>query len=171
MAHDDHPGSAKVEETSSGGDQPDATPPVTGQVGQLSPDVGQILADSDEERPGRRLSGPVALAITVVCGLVSVFVLWTVFFPLAKGTQYYLTIFLAAVLPLTFLCYRSGFGVRRTDAGSGRDNPGVVDWALAAVSVVVALYPLLAYDSFLERRQIPTTLDLVAGLVLMLLIL
>jgi TRAP transporter 4TM/12TM fusion protein len=221
MAHDDHPGSTKVGATSSDGDQPDAEQPDAGQPDAGQPDAGQpdagqpdagqpdagqpdagqpdveqvdagqILAEHDEEHPGRRLSGPVAVAITVLCALASVFVLWTVFFPLAKGTQYYLTIFLAVVLPLTFLCYRSGIRLRlerrhrRSDddatpapttpaptAGTGdRDNPAVLDWALAVLSLMVALYPLLAYDSFLERRQIPTTLDLVVGLVLMVLIL
>ncbi|MGH3487151.1 MAG: TRAP transporter permease [Actinopolymorphaceae bacterium] len=183
MAHDDHPGSAKVGETSFAGDQPDAPQPAAEREQQDAepgqPDAGLILADNDEERPGRQLSGQVASAVTVGCALVSVFVLWTVFFPLAKGTQYYLTIFLAAVLPLTFLCYRSGFRFRGSGTAvsvsvsghDGRDSPGVVDWALAAVSLVVALYPLHAYDSFLERRQIPTLLDLVAGFVLMVLIL
>ncbi|GAA5035630.1 TRAP transporter permease [Actinopolymorpha pittospori] len=173
MAERDRPGS-----TQAGATPPDATD---------RPDVDQILAEYDEERPARRLSGRTGFAVTVICALVSLFVLYTIFFPLARGTQYYLVIFLAAVLPLTFLCYRSGFTWRRkadegsaADAGSSRpgeasvrprDNPGLLDWALAVLSIVVAVYPLLDFDAFLERRQIPTTLDLVAGLVLTVLIL
>jgi TRAP transporter 4TM/12TM fusion protein len=149
-----------------------------------SPAVEEILAEHDEERPGRRLTGPVAVAVTVLCATLSVFVLATVFWPLAKGTQYYLTIFLAAVLPLTFLCYRAGpvRGWRRRATSArdaeppgrtppGEDRPAWLDWALAAVSLAVAIYPLIGFDSFLERRQVPTTLDLVVGLALTLLVL
>jgi len=124
------------------------------------------VADYHDERPARQLTGPVATALTVVCALISLFVLYVVFAPLAKGTQFYLTIFLAAVLPLTFLYYRSGLSRRRDDTG-----PTWLDWVLAGISLLVALYPLISYDDFLERRQLPTTLDIVAGLILMVLLL
>ena len=36
------------------------------------------------------------------------FVLRQVFAPLPQGNQFYLILFLAAVLPLVFVCYRAG---------------------------------------------------------------
>ena len=83
-----------------------------------------LLAEYDEERPGRRLSGATDIAFAVVCALLSLFVLYNVFRPVPQGGQYYATIFLAVVLPLVFCGYRSGFRwpPRRRDAGvSWRD--------------------------------------------------
>ena len=192
MPQDDRPRSAQVAQTPEGapgdetvgegtagegtvGKSRSQGQPVTEAVDRdvTTADAERILAEHDEERPARVLSGPAAAAITAVCAVLSVFVLYVVFSPPAKGTQFYLTIFLAAALPLTFLCYRPGFGRRTTApaADSGRDNPGPLDWVLAALSLVVALYPLVGFDDFLERRQVPTTLDIVAGLVLTVLVL
>lgn len=134
------------------------------------------LAEYDEERPARRLDGRTATGIAVACALLSAFVLYVVFRPLSQGSQYYLTIFLAIVLPLTFLSYRPGPRRRPAPApdGSGEstpDNPGILDWTLAGLSLLVACYPLVGYDDFLERRQSPSVLDMVAGLVLLVLVL
>ncbi|GAB3400877.1 TRAP transporter permease [Flindersiella endophytica] len=153
-----------------------------------------LLAEYDEERPGRRLSGGVDIGFAVVCALLSLFVLYNVFRPVPQGGQYYATIFLAVVLPLVFCGYRSGLSrpARKRAAETGddaagpepearmvetavqsqrSDNPGVVDYVLAALSFVVAAYPLAGFDDFLERRQVPSTLDIVMGLVLLVLIL
>ena len=46
--------------------------------------------------------------MTAVCVLIGVSAIYQVFFPLAQGNQVSLIYFLAAVLPLTLLCYRSG---------------------------------------------------------------
>src|SRR5215218_2203212 len=64
------------------------------------------LAEYEQEKPARRLRPALDLIISVWCGIVSVGVLLQVFFPLPQGTQFYLVIFLAAVLPITLLCYR-----------------------------------------------------------------
>ncbi|REF36240.1 TRAP transporter permease [Thermasporomyces composti] len=211
MPQDDHPKSAQVDAigpqnlTAPGDHAPEArqhgtTKADEGASSELTADrvpgepetagrrPEEILAAHDEERPARRLSGPVDVGVTVACALLSVFVLWVVFAPLAKGTQYYLTLFLAAVLPLTFLCYRPGrsqpsarrpvsrlverlgfAGKEHTPRST--DNPGLLDWALAVLSLAVALYPIVGFDDFLERRQVPTTLDLAVGLVLLALVL
>ena len=50
--------------------------------------------------------------VSIVCFLISLYVLNQVFFPLKQGNQYYLMWFLAFVLPLVFICYRPGFGRR-----------------------------------------------------------
>jgi len=64
------------------------------------------LAEYEQERPARRLRPALDLVISVWCAIVSVGVLVQVFAPLPQGTQFYLVIFLAAVLPITLLCYR-----------------------------------------------------------------
>ena len=131
------------------------------------------LAEYEQEKPARRLHPALDQVISGWCALVSAGVLLQVFFPLAQGTQFYLVIFLAAVLPITLLCYRgwhvppflNPFKARSTD------NPGITDWVLAAVALAVCLYPLFDFDGYLERRQTPTTLDVLAGAVLLVLLL
>lgn len=150
--------------------QPKVPPPRAAEPA----DVDALLAEYDEERPARRLTGPVAVAVTAVCFLVSVFVLRQVFAPLAQGNQFYLILFLAFVLPLVFLAYKPG---RR----GGTDRPGPLDWVLAAVALVVCLYPVLpigfgtagggGFDAFLDRQGSLTPLDVAMGAVLTLLVL
>jgi TRAP-type uncharacterized transport system fused permease subunit len=62
----------------------------------------------------------------------------------------------------------------------GRDDPGLLDWVFAAVSLVVGLYPVLpltlgdgggGYHAFLNRQGMLSTVDIVAGALLLLLIL
>jgi TRAP transporter 4TM/12TM fusion protein len=124
------------------------------------------LAEYEQERPARRLRPALHLAVSVWCAIVSVGVLAQVFFPLPQGTQFYLVIFLAAVLPITLLCYR-GFPGRK----GPHDDPGILDWVLAVVALAVCVYPLFGFDGYLERRQAPTTLDVVAGALLLVLLL
>ncbi|MBP2354723.1 hypothetical protein JOF29_005833 [Kribbella aluminosa] len=90
------------------------------------------LAEYEQERPARRLRPALDLVLSVWCAIVSVGVLAQVFFPLPQGTQFYLVIFLAAVLPMTLLCYRGIPGRRGT-----HDDPGILDWALALVALAV----------------------------------
>src|SRR6266536_2517151 len=131
------------------------------------------LAEYEQEKPARRLRPALDLIIAVWCGIISIGVLLQVFFPLPQGTQFYLVIFLAAVLPITLLCYRgwkvpafiNPFKSRR------HDDPGITDWILAVVALAVCLYPLLDFDGYLERRQAPTSLDVLAGALLLVLLL
>ncbi|HCT80349.1 MAG TPA: C4-dicarboxylate ABC transporter permease [Micromonosporaceae bacterium] len=134
------------------------------------------MAEYDAERPARRLSGKLALAISVIAAGLSIYALYWVFQPIPV-LQYRMS-FLAVVLPLTFLCYRPGVRwLRRRrsvtqDAPIDRpDHPGLVDWLLAAASVVVCAYPLLGFDAFIRRTFEPTTLDLVMGGLCVLLVL
>ncbi|MDH2426557.1 TRAP transporter fused permease subunit [Sphaerisporangium sp. TRM90804] len=121
----------------------------------------ELIARFDAERPARRLSGPVAAAVTVVALGLSVYVLYSAFRP--GPVLPYRMIFLAVVLPLTFVCYKPG---RR-----GGDRPGAVDWALAGLSLAVCLYPLTVFDDFIRRAFDPATLDVVAGAAIVLLVL
>jgi TRAP transporter 4TM/12TM fusion protein len=128
-----------------------------------SPDAERILAEYDEERPARALPPRLHRAVTVVCLVVSAAVLVQVFLPDPQGSQHYRMLFLAAVLPLTLLCYRGPRG--------GRDAPGVGDWALAAVALAAAAYPVFLFDAYINRSARPTVVDVLVGAVLILLIL
>lgn len=142
--------------------------------------VEELISEYDEERPGRRLSPRLDQAVTAVCFVVSVFVLYQVFSPLRQGGQYYLILFLAAVLPLVFLCYRAARSRERAADGSqGNDNPGVLDWALAAIAFVVCIYPVQplafgdgggGFNAFLDRQGSLGAVDVAMGTLLMLLI-
>ncbi|RSM35815.1 C4-dicarboxylate ABC transporter permease [Amycolatopsis balhimycina DSM 5908] len=123
-----------------------------------------IAAEHDEERPARTLSRVPDRVVYVVALAVAVLVLKQVFFPFAKGNQFYLVLFLGVTLPLVFLCYRPRL--------RGRDDPGWIDWALAVLALAVGLYPVLTgYDDFLNRQGILSPPDIVAGALLLVLIL
>jgi TRAP transporter 4TM/12TM fusion protein len=129
-----------------------------------TPDVGEVLAEYDEERPARPLPRRLDLAVQAVCGLVSVAVLAGVFFPDPLGSQHYRMLFLAAVLPLTLICFRGG---RRRDGA----RPGVLDWSLAAVALATAAYPVVVFDDYITRSARPPIVDVLLGAVLVLLVL
>ncbi|MGH3520788.1 MAG: TRAP transporter permease [Haloechinothrix sp.] len=150
-------------------------------------DVDALVADYDEERPSRRLSRKVDRFVSLWCFAVAVFVLRQVFRPLELGSQYYLVIFLALALPLVFICYRTRPARKPpavTDAVNtavSDDNPGIVNWVLAGVALVVGLYPVLplplsaigggGFEGFLDRQGSLLMLDILAGMVLLVLVL
>ena len=115
------------------------------------------------------------------CVLVGLFAVYQVFFPLAQGNQVSLILFLAAVLPLTLLCYRSGLRLRRDkEPQPQRDNPTPVDWVLAVLALMACLYPVLpfefadgggGFDEFLGRQGTPAMIDVIVGTVVLLLVL
>ncbi|TDV50676.1 TRAP transporter permease [Actinophytocola oryzae] len=138
-------------------------------------DVAATVGEHDEERPARRLSGRWERFVWVVAIAVALLVLKQVFWPFAKGNQFYLVIFLGLTLPMVFLCYRM-----RGSAPEGADNPRPLDWGLAVVALLVGLYPVLpiggggfagGYDDFLDRQGILSTPDIVAGALLLVLVL
>jgi TRAP transporter 4TM/12TM fusion protein len=117
-----------------------------------------LIAEYDAERPGRRLSGPLALGITAVGAILSLYVLYWTFVP--GQVLPYRMLFLAVVLPLVFICY-----------GRNKSRPGILDWALAAVALVACAYPLVVFDDFIRRAFEPTTLDIAMGVAITLLLL
>jgi TRAP transporter 4TM/12TM fusion protein len=150
------------------------------------------LAIQDEEKPARQLTGRIGVAVAVAAFAVAVFALYEAFRPLAQGSQYYLILFLAGVLPLVFLSYRANLrlsdrlrqrlparlaGRRTSNSHDGRpDLPTPLDWAFAAVALIVCLYPVLpvpggGYDAFLERQGLLSPLDVVMGSLLLVLVL
>jgi len=125
-----------------------------------NPDLARIVAEHDEEMPSRSLSPRWERALWIAGLLIALLVLKQVFFPFAKGSQYYLIIFLAVTLPLVFLSYGRGH------------TPKIIDWVLAALAFVAGAYPLFGgYDEFLNRQGQLTTLDVIAGALLLVLIL
>jgi TRAP-type uncharacterized transport system fused permease subunit len=148
---------------------------------RLAP-TGDIAASAayEDEKPARQLTGWVRHGVAAGCVLIGLFALYQVFFPLAQGNQFSLILFLAAVLPLTLLCYRSGLRLRRHKSAAPRDNPTPVDWLLAAMALVACLYPVLplefaggggGFDEFLSRQGTPAMADVIVGSVVLLLVL
>jgi TRAP transporter 4TM/12TM fusion protein len=131
--------------------------------------VGDVPAEAEAEKPARVLDGRLLLGVQVVAALLSVYALWNVFFPV-PALQYRI-VFLAVVLPLTFLLYRPAVRVLR-GRSEGPDRPGPVDWGLAALSLFVTLWPLLAgFDEYISRSFRPLYIDVFCGLALCALVL
>ena len=150
-----------------------STADTSGRVRLAEPDQNQVdalVAEHDADKPARRLTGPIGIGVAVVAGALSAWVLISVFRPRVE-LQYRMT-FLAVVLALTFLVYRPG--LRRSTAKlteASKDRPGVLDWVLAAVSVVVCLYPVFQFDEFVVRGPEATGTDVLMGTLLVLLLL
>lgn len=126
-----------------------------------------LIAEFDAERPARNLSGVIARIVTIVALGLSLYVLYQTFRP--GPVLPYRMAFLAVVLPLTFVCYKARR--RNRSEGDGADRPGVLDWGLAALSLVVCAYPLVVFDDLIRRAYAPTPLDVAAGALLTLLLL
>jgi TRAP transporter 4TM/12TM fusion protein len=157
--------------------QPAAPPPVEQPPREkvsLVKRVDEVAIATDEEKPGRRLTGWVRQLVDAVAAGVGLLALYQIFRPLSQGSQYYLIIFLGLVLPLVFLVYRSGLPQRDID------RPSPADWVLAALALVTCLYPVLpiavgdaggGYNAFLDRQGLLDPVDVAMGAVLLLLIL
>ncbi|RBP62905.1 TRAP transporter 4TM/12TM fusion protein [Brevibacterium sanguinis] len=138
--------------------------------------VDELIAQYDEELPQRSLTRRLDLGVSIVCFLISLYVLNQVFFPLEQGNQYYLMWFLALVLPLVFICYRPGFSRKPVDNARANDNPSIIDWILVVLTFLTCAYPVLpffsgGFNEFLNRQGSLTTLDVTMGGILLLLIL
>ncbi|MGH2815462.1 MAG: TRAP transporter large permease subunit, partial [Actinomycetota bacterium] len=129
-------------------------------------------AEYEAEQPARDLTGLPKLVISVAAVAVSLYALFWVVRP--QPAQPYRTSFLAVTLAMTLLAYRPltrGGKATEEDRAAGGDNPGPLDWALAALALVALLYPLLVFDDFARRVVRPTDLDVVLGVVAVLLVL
>jgi TRAP transporter 4TM/12TM fusion protein len=132
--------------------------------------VGEVPAEADAEKPARVLTGRLQTGISLVAAGLSLYALWNVFNPV-PALQYRI-IFLAVVLPLTFLLYRPALPVLRRRDRQRHDRPSVLDWGLAAASLFVALWPLLTgFDAYISRGFAPLVIDVVCGLALVALVL
>lgn len=154
--------------------------PATATVETIA--VPQVV--DDQEKPGRELRGRIQHFVAGVAFAVAILTIWQVFRPLSQGSQFYLIVFLSGSLPLVYLVYRSGLRVPRYSSAQSRldpaDRPGVLDWVLAALTLLVCLYPVLpmrvgaaggGYNAFLDRQGMLDPLDVVMGALLLVLIL
>ena len=129
-------------------------------------DEAALLAEFESEKPARRLSGTPLLVVQVLGVGLSVFALYWVFNPMA--TQFYLPAFLMISLPMTFLVYRGWSSSEAPIKEEVPDNPHLLDWVLAVVTVVPFAYIIWDWDSFFRRAIIPTPTDLVMGTIALL---
>jgi TRAP transporter 4TM/12TM fusion protein len=121
---------------------------------------------AEADRPARILTGRLQVAVSGVAALLSVYALWNVFAPV-PALQYRI-VFLAVVLPLTFLLYRPALQLGGRDA----KRPSVLDWALAGAAFAVVAWPLAAgFDDYLSRGFRPLVIDVGCGLALTTLVL
>ena len=160
--HEDRPGSVAASEREAG--------PGGRRFGrgELEPHTEEHLLDEFEgERPGRRLHGFPATVLSVLGGGLSLFALYWVFQPLSA--QQYRPVFLAVALLLTFMVFRGG--QRRNRADHPEENPTAADWALGLLAAASVLYAGVTADELFRRAAAPETLDIVAGITAMLLIL
>ena len=118
--------------------------------------------------------------VTAACVLIGLFALYQVFSPLAQGNQVSLILFLAAVLPLTLLCYRSGLRLRRAHRRSATAEPDAD--RLAARRGGVGGVPLPGAALPIRRRRWrirrvpesaghPAAADVIVGTIVVLLVL
>ena len=153
MATADRPGAVAASERTSDG---------------LDPRTEEHLLDEFEgERPGRKLHGAPATLFSVLAGGLSLFAIYWVFQPLSA--QAYRTTFLAVALLLTFMVFR-GTG-RTSRAEHPEENPTTLDWLLGLAAVVSIGYAAVYSDEVFRRSAAPETLDMVAGIVAILLVL
>ena len=165
-------------------DEAGRAPEVTGERSTLTADIPD---EAEGERPARTLTGRLQLGVSVVAALVSVYALYNVFVPFTVLP--YRIIFLAVVLPLTFLLYRPALSIMRlrnnekaTDGDSEGgdaealkpkvDRPTLWDWLLAGLSIFVTLWPLIGgFDAYLARSFAPFIIDVVCGFAVVALVL
>jgi TRAP transporter 4TM/12TM fusion protein len=141
-------------------------PPVEGTA---EIDEEALLAEFEAEKPARTLTGVSRFVVQVVGAALSLYALYWVFDPMAK--QIYLPTFLALGLFLTFLTYRGGGRSQRAKVTGRRDNPTVLDWALAILSLIPFIYIVGDWQGFFRRAVTPTELDLILGTIVILLVL
>ncbi len=176
--------------------------PASDQARTDAPTLGSTAGIPDEaegERPARDLTGRLRLGAQVVAALLSLYALYNVFVPFTVLP--YRIIFLAVVLPLTFLLYRPALSILRRreathdadtggedtggDASDGEDNngepskepgrldrPTLWDWLLAGLSIFVTLWPLIGgFDAYLARSFAPFYIDVICGFAVVVLVL
>lgn len=162
------------------GPRDDVATLTTTDVITISADPDDIIAEVDEELPSRTLPRVLDRIVTAYCAIVSLVVLYHVFFPMRQGTQYSLIVFLSMTLPLAFVLYRGRLRRRGRTRAAESPWPTWWDWTLTIATVVVATYPIVpivigdgggGFNAFLDRQGSLVLVDVVAGAALTLLIL
>jgi len=144
--------------------RPPATP-----IEPAAIDAEALIAEYEAEKPARTLAGRSLLIVQAIAVGLSLFALYRTFTPIPA--QQYRPLFLAVALVLTFLLYRGWSRRQRTRDEGQADTPGLLDWALAGLSLVPLLYIALDWQQFFRRAVRATDLDLVMGTLVLLLVL
>jgi hypothetical protein len=111
----------------------------------------------DEDEPSRRLGGALDGAVTALCCALALFAVKQVFRPAGNGIQYYLSLFLAGALPLTFLLVPGAAADPRTPPPGSSER---VRLGARGRRRRRALYPVVtAFDAVLDRQGLPSPAD------------
>jgi TRAP transporter 4TM/12TM fusion protein len=137
------------------------------EIDAAGPSLG-IAHPEDHEAPTRELRGAAGRVASLLAALLAAYaVWWTV---AVVETRVYRTTFLLIALLPAFLLYPAR-RVRASRDGAGeRDRASFADLAFAALTLVALGYALVA-PGFADRAATPTTLDLVAGVAALALVL
>ncbi|WP_026245024.1 TRAP transporter permease [Alkalispirochaeta alkalica] len=126
-------------------------------------DIEETLAEFEASSHMRKLAGKLALVIALGAVAMSLFHLYTAGFG-SLLTMKQRAVHLLFVFVLGFLLYPP---TRK----SAIDRIPLLDWVLAAAGVIVTSYILLNYESLVRRGGMPTSVDMVFGLITILLVL
>jgi TRAP transporter 4TM/12TM fusion protein len=125
-------------------------------------DLDQLVAEAD--MGGRKPTGIVAILFSVIAIGWSLFQLWyaspvpfALNFGIFNDTESR-AFHLSFAFALTFLAYPAF-------AGSSRTRVPIADWLLAAVAIASVLYLVVFYQALSQRPGLPTTADVVAAVV------
>ena len=127
------------------------------------PEVDQeaLLAEYEAEKPARKLTGIPFGVVQVQGAAIALLGLWWVFNPLSK--QLYLPLFAMLMIATTFLVYRGWGRSAASGEGSRRDNPHLVDWVLAGITIATFGYIVIDWQSFFRQSVSPGAVELVVG--------
>jgi TRAP transporter 4TM/12TM fusion protein len=134
---------------------------------QNGSEPASLAEDLEPERSARKLQGVPKMLVATAGVALSLYALYWVFSPVPA--LQYRSSFLAVALAMTFVVYRT-IG-RTSPKEAGPDNPTVLDWVVAAVSLVTLLYPVLTFEEFIRHAVNPTGTDLAIGILAVLLVL
>ncbi len=98
---------------------------------------------------------------------LSLFAIYWVFNPISA--QQYRPAFLAVALLMTFMVF--GARERRSQAEHPRENPTAGDWLLGLLAAASVAYAVVTADELFRRAAEPETLDVIAGVLAMVLVL
>jgi TRAP transporter 4TM/12TM fusion protein len=113
-----------------------------------------------EEAPRRRLTGWTGRLADVLAFSLAAYALYWVVGIVAP--QIYRPSFLLIALFVTFLTY---------PAGSRATRVTLIDWTLIALAIVTLVWPIVDMERFVYRAATPTTIDVVLGGILILIVL
>jgi TRAP transporter 4TM/12TM fusion protein len=121
------------------------------------------IAEFDKSANTRKLRGFLALLVTAIAIAMSAFHLYTAGFGLLL-TMKQRALHLLFVLVLGFLMYPS-------TKKSPRDRIALLDWVFAILGIVVTAYILMNYEDLVRRGGLPTSTDLLLGVITIALVL